>query len=99
VSGGKPVRSIGGVPVYLSSQLAAATTSGSATDCGNAYVYQADQVVVVQRDKLRFESSADVLFGTDQVAFRGICRFDLVVPNPNAVLKITGLSISNTAHG
>lgn len=99
VEAGKPVRQIAGVPVYVTSQLAASATSGAATDCGNAYVYQADQVVVVQRDELRLESSSDVLFGSDQVAFRGICRYDIAVPNPHAVLKITNLSISNTAHG
>ena len=92
IDAGKPVRAIAGVPVYLSSQLSVARTKGTASGVAtNAYVYQADQVVAVEREALRFEASRDAKFATDQMAYRGICRWDIAVPNAEAVCVIDGI--------
>ena len=46
---------------------------------------------VLRRTDARLEISADAYFDSDQSAIRGIVRFDLVAPNPEAVVRITGI--------
>lgn len=86
-----PVPAIFGVPVYLSAQLSTTETVGTSTDSSSMYVYEAREVVAVRRTDARLEISADAYFNSDQSAVRGIVRFDLVVPNPEAVVRITGI--------
>jgi HK97 family phage major capsid protein len=86
-----PVPAIYGVPVFLSAQLSTTETVGSSSDCSSIYVYEAREVVAVRRTDARLEISADAYFDSDQSAIRGIVRFDLVVPNPEAVVRITGI--------
>jgi HK97 family phage major capsid protein len=87
-----PVPSIFGVPVYLSAQLSITETVGSSSDCTSVYVYEAAEVVAVRRTDARLEISSDAFFDSDQSAIRGIVRFDLVVPNPEAVVRISGIT-------
>lgn len=87
--GGEIRRTIFGVPVYLSSQLA--TDGGVGTNESTIYVYQADQVVAVRREDLRVETNPYSLFANDQIQLRSISRWDIVVPQPKAVLTITGV--------
>jgi HK97 family phage major capsid protein len=86
-----PRRSIYGVPVYLSSQLAVTETQGTATNASSAYVYQADQVVAVMRQDVRVERDSSRLFNSDSSELRAIMRADVVVPNPKAVVRILGV--------
>ena len=48
-------------------------------------------MVAVEREALRFEASRDAKFATDQMAYRGICRWDIAVPNAEAVCVIDGI--------
>jgi HK97 family phage major capsid protein len=63
----------------------------SPTDASSIYLYEAREVVAVRRTDARLEISADAYFDSDQSAVRGIVRFDLVVLNPKAVVRITGI--------
>jgi len=54
-------------------------------------LYEAREVVAVRRTDARLEISADAYLDSDQSAVWGIVRFDLVVLNPEAVVRITGI--------
>jgi HK97 family phage major capsid protein len=85
------VRSVYGVPVFLSSQPSITETVSSSTDCSSIYVYQADQVVAVRRMDLRIEIDRSFKFDYDQTAIRAVMRIDLVCPNPKAIDRISGI--------
>lgn len=84
-------RTLYGVPVYLTSQLAITETQGTSTDCSSAYVYQANEVLAVRREQTIVEADSSRLFNQDMTEIRGIARWDLVVPNPTAVVRILGI--------
>lgn len=90
--GTEPVRrAIFGVPVYVTSKLSVAETRGTSTDTSSIYIYEAAQIVAVRR--LDAELAVDPFYGfnTDQVGIRVIARYDVVVPNPQAVARIRGV--------
>lgn len=95
VDGAIPARgavgSIYGVPVWLSSQLSITETQGTAVDASSAYVYEADQVVAVLRQDASVEVDRSAAFSSDRTAVRVVLRADLVIPNPPAVARITGI--------
>ena len=84
-------RSVYGLPVFLTSQLSIAETQGTSIDCSSIYVYQANQIVGVQRSGTRIEFNTSRLFNSDQSEIRAIMRFDLVLPNPTAVCRVVGV--------
>lgn len=84
-------RSLYGVPVLLSAQLPINETQGTSSDCSSVFVYDASQVVVVRRQDLAIEVDRSVYFTSDETAVRAVLRVDLVVPNPAAVVRITGI--------
>ena len=84
-------RSIYGIKVYLCNQLSITETQGSSSVASSAYVYQADQVVVVRRKEIEVVVNPWRLFNSDQSEMRSIMRLDLVVPNPTAVVRIAGI--------
>lgn len=83
-------RSIYGVPVHLSSQLSTAETQGSSTAASSVYVYQADEVVAVMRNDVQVLVDRSRLFNSDQCEVRAVMRADIVVPNPTAIVRISG---------
>lgn len=85
------MRSIYGVPVYLSTQLSITETQGSSSVASSAYVYAPSEVVVVVRDDVRVERDSSRLFNSDESEIRAITRLDMVVPNPAAVVRIAGI--------
>lgn len=86
-----PRRTIYGVPVFLTSQLAIDETHGTATDANSIYVYQADQVCAVIRNDADIQVDTSVAFSSDRTAVRVTLRADLVLPNPDAVVRIEGV--------
>jgi HK97 family phage major capsid protein len=88
---GRVVRSIYGVPVFLSSQLPINETQGTSNVTNSAFVYDREQVVVVLRQDATVETSRDAAFSSDRTAVRVVLRADLVLPNPAAVVRIQGL--------
>ncbi len=86
-----PRRSIYGIPVHLTSQLATDETQGSATTANSMYVYQGDQVCAVMRQDANIQVDTSVAFSSDRTAVRVTLRADLVLPNPDAVVRILGV--------
>jgi HK97 family phage major capsid protein len=84
-------RSLYGVPVLLSSQFSITETQGTSTDCSSAYVYEASQLVLVARQQASVRLDQSRLFNSDQSELRCTARFDLVVPNVKAVVRILGI--------
>ena len=84
-------RSIYGVPVWLSSQLSITESHGSSNVSSSAYVYQADQVVAVIRADATVAVDTSQLFDHDQAQVRCVMRADMVLPNPKAVCRISGI--------
>lgn len=89
--GEAPRRSIYGLPVLLSSQLAIAETQGTSTNASSAYVYDASEIVVVRRQDVTVEIDRSRLFNSDESEIRAITRMDMIVPHPAAVCRISGL--------
>lgn len=89
--GATPRRSLYGVPVYLSSQLSITETQGTATNASSAYVIDASQVILVRRQDVEVETDPYSKFNSDQTQIRAVARFDLVVPHPQAVVRIAGI--------
>lgn len=94
-------RSIYGVPVYLTSQLDTTEAHGTSNSTSSAWVYDASQVIVVRRLALGangtttpalVEVDQSVLFNSDQAVIRGVLRADVAVPNPQAVVRIEGIT-------
>jgi HK97 family phage major capsid protein len=79
------------VPVYVSAQLSTTEvqgTSGSTTS--SVYVLDWSEVVYVRRSEVELELDRSRLFNSDQSEMRAKLRGDLIVPNPTAVVRITG---------
>lgn len=75
-------RRIYGVPVFITSQLTA----------GDAYIYDGSQVVLVVRQDTTIAVDSSRRFDYDQSEVRAIMRADLAVPNPLAIVHLTGLT-------
>ncbi|GAA4863894.1 phage major capsid protein [Saccharopolyspora cebuensis] len=84
-------RSIYGVPVHLTSQLSTDEAEGAGTGTNSIYVYEAAQVVAVMRQDVAVEVDTSTAFTSDRTAVRVKMRADLVLPNPEAVIRITGV--------
>ena len=82
--------SIWGVPTYTTSQLSVTETQGSSSVASSVYVLQADQVLLVRRADFEVLLDRSRLFNQDMTEVRGIGRFDLIVPNPKAIVRISG---------
>lgn len=88
---GDSVGSIYGVPVYLTSQISIAETQGTGTNASSIYMYDALRVISVMRTDGTVEADASAKFTSDQLVIRGKLRADMVVPYPEAVVRITGV--------
>jgi HK97 family phage major capsid protein len=84
-------RRIYGIPAFVSSQLSTEETQGTSDDASSAYVFQADQIVLVRRSEVRVELDSSRRFHEDRSEIRALARFDVVVPNPAAVVRIAGI--------
>lgn len=84
-------RTVFGNRVYVSAQLTLTETQGTSTDCNSIYVYSASEVVLVRRQDAQIELDRSRLFNQDASELRGKLRADLVVPNPQAVVRIVGV--------
>jgi len=88
---GTSPRAIFGVPVYATPQLSTNETQGTSGAVANsAYLFDTANVVLVRRNDIEIELDRSRLFNADQSEMRGTWRFDLILPNPVAVVRITG---------
>jgi HK97 family phage major capsid protein len=88
---GGVTRALYGIPVYLSSQISTTETQGTGTTCSSSYVYEADRIYAVRRQDVTLEVDRSVLFASDQTAIRAISRWDIVVPDIAAGVRIVGI--------
>jgi HK97 family phage major capsid protein/HK97 family phage prohead protease len=85
---------IDGHRVYTSNQLAANETQGTSNDTSSIYIYSTDPdtgPALVRRKDVQIEIDRSRLFDKDMSEMRGKTRVDLLVPQPLAVLRITGV--------
>jgi len=87
-------RSVYGVPVYLSAQLSTDESKGTNDDTSSVYVMQADQCAAVFRGPIRVDTSPYAAWDNDKMSTRAMAHVDLVVPNPAAVARITGVRVA-----
>lgn len=81
-----------GLPgIRTTSQLAANESQGTSSNSSSAYVYAPGQIVLVRRADAEIELDRSVGFDNDSSAMRAKLRADLMVPNPVAVVRVTGL--------
>lgn len=78
-------------PIATTSALATNETQGSASNARSVYVYAPAQLVIVRRQDATVELDRSRLFDTDASEMRAKLRADLIVPNPVAVVRITGV--------
>lgn len=90
--------SIYGVPLFVSGNLPANETQGTATTAQSAYVYDASQVHAIFRrtrgnttSLVSLERDSSALFGSDVTQLRGILRATIAVPYAGAVCRIKGI--------
>jgi len=89
--------SISGVAVYVSDQLPANETQGTATNCQSAFVYDASQVHAVFRRRtdggelISLERDSSAGFTSDLTYLRAVLRATVAVPHAGAVCKIVGI--------
>ena len=82
-----------GVPLRYTTQLPTNEVAGSSgTVCNSLYLFAKTQVYYVRRQALQLQLDRSVLFANDQSALRGTQRGDLIVPNPTAVVQLSGLT-------
>jgi hypothetical protein len=63
-----------------------------AYDPNLAFMFDPSQLYVVRRQEVAIELDSSRLFNTDSSEIRAIARLDLVVPNPLAVVEMTGVT-------
>lgn len=82
-----------GTPVrYAAAQLSVAETKGTSSTATSVYVYAPAQVVLVRRADAVIELDRSRLFDRDMSEIRAKLRADLIVPNPQAIVRIDGIT-------
>jgi HK97 family phage major capsid protein/HK97 family phage prohead protease len=79
-------------PFFVSSQLSVTEAKGTSSDTSSAFVYAPSEVVLVRRKDAEIELDRSRLFDRDMSELRAKLRADLIVPNPVAVVRITGIA-------
>ena len=85
---------IDGARVLTSNQLAANETAGTSSDTSSIYVYSVSPdvgPVLVRRSDVELAIDRSRLFDRDMSEMRGKTRVDLVLPQPLAVVRVTGV--------
>jgi len=88
---------IAGVQVFVSDQLPANETQGTASNCQSAFVYDASRVHAVFRrrantaDLVSLERDSSAGFASDLTYLRAVLRATVAVPHAGAVCKIVGI--------
>ena len=82
---------LGFLPVYTTTNLQITLTVGSSTDCTTAIMFDASQMVILERSGIEIAVSRDIAFNTDQTAVRAIGRTAVATLQPLSVELITGI--------
>lgn len=90
VSGEAP-RSLFNVPVFTSSQISVAETTGINADCSWIGIVDMSQVVVARRQDVEIQFDESRYFEHDQTGIRAVSRWDFGVLSPTALEIISGV--------
>ncbi|MCC6162462.1 MAG: phage major capsid protein [Acidobacteria bacterium] len=86
-----PMRSLLGVPVYLTSQIPTTEVQGTSDAvCSSAYLVDTSQVAFVMRQDVRIELDHSRHFDVDAIGIRATLRADLIVLNSAGIVHIPG---------
>jgi HK97 family phage major capsid protein len=89
---GGVVRALFGRPVFLSGNLSLTEAQGTSGNVASSiYVYDPAQIYAVIREDTVFDVNPYQYGSTDQTLVRALMRADVLVPNPTAVVRITGV--------
>ncbi len=85
-------RRLFGRAVYLSGNLSLTEAEGTSGNvCNSIYVYVPSEVYAVVREDTVFDVNPYVYGATDETLVTAKMRADLLVPNPAAVVRVTGV--------
>jgi HK97 family phage major capsid protein len=84
-------RSLFGQPVWITTNITAAETVGTSTDCSWVALADMSQIVVAQRKQVEIEYDRSYRFNYDQTAIRAIARFDIGTINAAGIVLTTGV--------
>lgn len=77
---------------YWTPQLSTNETMGTSTTTNSIYLFDTQNVIYVPRTSLQIVLDRSRLFNSDQSELRATMRADLIVPSPNAVVRVTGFT-------
>lgn len=86
--------SIYGVPVYFTTGFPVNETAGTSSDASSIFVYSTDSdvgPVLVRRQDVEILLDRSRLFDVDGAELRAKTRVALLVPQPSAVVRVTGV--------
>jgi len=78
-------------PIVTTSQISTAVDQGTARNSTSIFVYAPAQIVLVRRQDATVELDRSRRFNSDESELRGKTRVDLLVPDPNAIVQISGI--------
>jgi HK97 family phage major capsid protein len=82
-----------GMPsVLTTTQLSTSETKGISLNASSVYIYAPSELVLVRRQDVAIELDRSRLFDQDASELRGRLRADLLTPNPQAVVRIEGVT-------
>ncbi|SBT51976.1 phage major capsid protein, HK97 family [Micromonospora auratinigra] len=85
-------RALFGRPVFLSGNLSLTETLGTGTNLSSVYVYVPSELYAVVREDAVFDVNPYIYGDKDQTLVTAKMRADLLVPNPGAVVRISGVA-------
>jgi HK97 family phage major capsid protein len=81
-----------GLPSFFTTpQLSVTETKGTASNASSAFVFAPREVVVVRRQDSQIEMDRSRLFDRDMSEIRAKLRADVIIPNPQAVVRVDGI--------
>jgi HK97 family phage major capsid protein len=81
-----------GLPSFFTTpQLSVTEAKGTASNASSAFVFAPREVVVVRRQDSQIEMDRSRLFDRDMSEIRAKLRADVIIPNPQAVVRVDGI--------
>jgi HK97 family phage major capsid protein len=77
---------------HWTSQLTVTETQGTSNATNSIYIFDTLNTIFVPRTSLQIVLDRSRLFNSDQSELRGTMRCDLMVPQPSAVVRVTGFT-------
>ena len=85
--------SLFGVPCFSTTNIPVNQTQGTDTDSSTILLLDRSQVVIGRRKQVEISYSEHFAFDADQTAIRLVARYDIQAINPEAIVKIIGVTV------